>query len=159
VRPDTYSSCTWLVPPRLHAESRFSDQRLLVSGLSKAYTPAKAQQHRQNILQRLYGLKPGKPRPDASRKRCRAFCGFPTEFELQLNFPTYVPELNIRGRTRGLTEGIIHRDSGKTSRCFQLFCRKMQCLCVIGASVQIVHASGNKLCWTLIFLLAVVNFS
>lgn len=73
VRPDTYSSCTWLVPPSLRAESRLSNQRLLVSGLSEAYTPAKAQQHRQNVLQRLHGLKPGKPRPDASRSRCGAF--------------------------------------------------------------------------------------
>jgi hypothetical protein len=83
------------------------DSRTRITGLSdfsRVFAhPAKAQQHRQYIPRRVQIIHQGSNRGlmKVEKSDAEHFAGSPQQMRIQLNLRTYVPELNIRGRTRG----------------------------------------------------------
>lgn len=91
VRPDTYSSCTWLVPPCVRAESRLSDRRLLVSGLSEAHGRRKLNSIGRTYFRGSMASSQANRGPTQAGSDAEHFCGFPPECKLQLNFQLMSP--------------------------------------------------------------------
>ena len=103
VRPDIYCSGTWLCPLYFPSGESTFEPGLPARFFSKASSrPGKAQQHRQYIPRRVQIATRSELPPGADKEeRCGSLAGSPQQYEIQLNFLTYVPELNICNRTRG----------------------------------------------------------
>jgi hypothetical protein len=101
---DIYSSYTWLSPLCFPSGESTHEPGSLACLIYRGRL------HARQKLNSIGSTYPGgyksfirfEPRPDEGKEeRCGAFCGLTTTNAYPAQLRTYVPELNIRGRTRG----------------------------------------------------------
>lgn len=127
------------------AESRLVSQGLpahmIFEGVAR---PAKAQQHRQQLLQR-FNTHRSDPNPVQVRRSMRSILRVAHRNAKSSSTSTYVPELNFRGRTRGVTsERMIHSSRPEKSDFSRVIARKRQVVTAVDRYVKIVHAPRNN---------------
>jgi hypothetical protein len=141
-----YCSCNWLCP--LCLASGESTRKPGFAGshdFRRRCTPGKAQQHRQQLLQR-YSPHRSDPNSVQVRRSMRSiFAGGPQECEFQLYFFYLCPRAQLSWQNTWVTsERMIHSSRPKKSDFSQVFARKRQLVTVVDRYVKIVHRPRNN---------------
>ncbi len=140
-----YCSCTWLCPLYFPSGESTSKPGLLAHVIFEGVArPAKlnsigSSYSRDTTLTGVTRIQ------CKSEDRCGAFLRVAHRNAKSSSTSTYVPELNFRGRTRGVTsERMIHSSRPEKSDFSWVIARKRQVVTAVDRYVKIVHAPRNN---------------